>query len=73
MKVSQLLHATDRNEMIVIYDFDKPIDQMTVYQGAVRGIKKDNPINKMHIESVCAADDRILVFATNPRAKGGEE
>lgn len=72
MKVSQLLHAMDKDDLIVIDDYDKPIDKMTLYKGNVRGIKRDNPINKMHIMSVCANDDRILLLAVNPKEKGGE-
>lgn len=62
MKVSQLIHAMDRDDSIVIDDFDAPIDKMNLYSGTVRGIYKDNPINKMHIESICAVDDVILVL-----------
>lgn len=71
MRVSQLIYNMDKDDEIVINDFDKPIDQMTIYQGAVRGIKKDNPINKMHIEFISADNDIISVLATNPRPKGG--
>ena len=62
MKVSQLIHAMDRDDSIVIDDFDAPIDKMNLYSGTVRGIYKDNPINKMHIKSICADDDVILVL-----------
>ena len=72
MKVSQLIHAMDRDDVIVIDDYDKPIDKMTLYDGKVRGIRKDNPINKMHIESICAKDDTIMVLAREQRKKGGE-
>lgn len=70
MRVSQLLHNMDKNDLIVIDDYDKPIDKMTLYKGNVRGIKRDNPINKMHIESICADNDTILVLATHPTEKG---
>lgn len=73
MKVSQLLHAMDKDDLIVIDDYDKPIDKMTLYKGNVRGIKRDNPINKMHIMSVCADDDTILVLAVKQKLKGGAE
>lgn len=53
MKVSQLIHAMDRDDSIV---------KMNLYSGTVRGIYKDNPINKMHIKSICADDDVILVL-----------
>lgn len=72
MRVSQLLHAMDKEEYIEIGDYDEPIEKMTLYRGTVRGIKKDNPINKMHILRICAYDYTILVLAQNPKEKGGE-
>ena len=69
MKVSQLIHDMDKDDEIVIDDYDAPIDNMTIYKGTVRGIKKDNPINKMLIESVCAENDTILVLAVKPRER----
>lgn len=69
MEVSQLIHAMDRDDEIVIDDYDAPFDNMTIYKGAVRGIKKDNPINKMHIERVLAANDTIFVLAVKQRKR----
>ena len=63
MKVSQLIHAMDKDDIIVIDDYNAPIDNMTVYEGTVRGIKRDNPINQMYVSSICAKDDTILVLA----------
>ena len=62
MRVSQLLHVMDKDDDIVVHDYDKPIDQSILYQGTVRGIYKDNPINRMHVLSVCAAEDVISVL-----------
>lgn len=72
MRVSQLLHAMDKDDFIMIDDFDAHIDNMTIYIGTVRGITRDHPINKMHIESICANNDILHVCAKNPRTKGGE-
>ena len=72
MRVSQLIRAMDKNDDIVINDFAKPVDNMTIYEGAVRGIRKDNPINKMHVSCICASNDTICIVAENPREKGGE-
>ncbi len=69
MRVSQLIHAMDKDDEIVIDDYDAPVDKMTIYKGAVRGIKKDNPVNKMHIESVCAENDTILVLVVKQRER----
>ena len=71
MKVSQLIHAMDRDDSIVIDDFDAPIDKMTLYSGTVRGIYKDNPINKMHIKSICADDVVILVLVRTEGKRNG--
>lgn len=62
MRVSQLLRVMDKDDEIVIDDVDLPIDKNTIYQGPVRGIKKDNPINKIHIGAICAANDTIFVL-----------
>lgn len=40
MKVSQLLHAMDKDDFIMIDDFDAHIDNMTIYIGTVRGITR---------------------------------
>ncbi len=65
MKVSQLLHVMDKENEIVVHDYDKPIDQSLLYQGTARGIYKDNPLNRMRVLSVCAVGDVILVLVRN--------
>ena len=79
MKVSQLIHAMDRDDDIIIDKADERIDKMTIYNGTVRGIKKDNPINKMHVQHVFACDNVMVVLAVEQRGafscaheKGGE-
>lgn len=69
MRLSQLIHAMDKDDMIVIDDYNAPIDNMTIYQGTVRGIKRDNPINQMHVSNICAKDDIILVLAEKTRER----
>lgn len=69
MRVSQLIHAMDKDELIVIDDYDAPINKMTIYRGTVRGIKRDDPINKMHVHSICADNDTILVLAAKQRER----
>ena len=49
MRVSQIIHAMDRDDEILIEEANNKIDRMTLYHGEVRGIKKDDPINKMHV------------------------
>lgn len=72
MRVSQLIHAMDKDDLIIICDYNAPIDKMTLYKGTVRGIKRDNPINRMHIECVCADNDKISLLVVEPKEKGGE-
>ena len=62
MKLSQLTKVMDKDEEIFVSDRNAPIDKMLLYSGAVRGIVRDNPINKYHVNSVCADDDTILVL-----------
>ena len=72
MRVSQLIHAMDRDDLIIVNDGNKRISNMEVYNGEVRGIKKDNPINKYHVHHIFADGDTIVVLAEKQRAKGGE-
>ena len=67
MKVSQLLHAMDKDDKIVVDDFDASVENLTVYSGTVRGIKRDDPINRMHVEVISAVDDVIYILARVPR------
>ena len=69
MKVSQLLHVMDKDDPVVIDGYSKPIGQMTVYEGPARGIKRDDPINRMHILSIGAIGDVINILAVEPREK----
>lgn len=71
MKVSQLTHAMDKDDVIVIDDYEAPIDKMTIYEGPVKGIPREDPMNKMHVCGVCACNDKILVLAIKPKKMGG--
>lgn len=62
MKLSQILHAMDRDEEIIVNTSkDVPYTEQNLYTGTVRGIHKDSPLNRAHIRFLMAADDRILV------------
>ena len=63
MRVSQLIHAMDRDDLIIVNDGNKRITNMCVYSGEVRGIKKDDPINRYHIHHIFADGDTIVVLA----------
>lgn len=73
MKVSQLLHAMDREDDIIIENGSERIDRMTIYEGEVRGIKRDDPVNRMHVEHVFACDNVMVVLVNEARAKGSAE
>ena len=62
MKISQLLHVMARDDEVLIEDENAKIDKMTLYHGEVRGIKKDDPINQMHIKHIIADGDTIVVL-----------
>ena len=73
MKISQLTKVMDKDDEIIIDDGNKKIDRNRVYQGTVRGIKLDNPINKMHVVVIYPYDNKLLVSAEHPTEKGGGE
>ena len=70
MKISQLIKLMPKYDEIIIDDENAPVDRMKVYVGTVRGIKRDSPINKMRITSVCADEDRIFVLVSNDERRG---
>ena len=70
MRVSQLLRAMDRDDMIAIDDGDKRISSMRIYNGTVRGIKKDDPINQYHVHHIFADGDVICILAEKQRKEG---
>lgn len=73
MRVSQLIHAMDRDDLIIINDGNKRITNMEVYNGEIRGIKKDNPINRYYVHHIFADGDTIVVLAEEQRRKGAGE
>ncbi len=73
MKISQLLHAMDREDNIIINDEEENIDKNRLYCGNVRGIYRDSPINKYHITKIFAYGDVIVVFAVEPKWKGAKQ
>ena len=62
MKLSQLIHAMDRDETIIVNTCrDVPLPTKNLYTGTVRGIHKDSPLNKGHVKFLMAMDNSILV------------
>lgn len=66
MRLSQLLHVMDRDEDICIDDMGKRIDENRIYAGNVRGIKRDDPINKMHVVCIFPSDNTLNVLVKSP-------
>lgn len=69
MRVSQLIHAMDRDDLIIVNDGNKRIANMQVYRGEVRGIKKDNPINRYYVHNIFADGDTIVVLGEEKRER----
>lgn len=69
MKISQLTRVMDKDDEIIIDDGNKKIDRQRVYQGTVRGIGRDNPINKMHVVVIYPYDNKLLVLAEHLNPK----
>ena len=69
MKISQLTRVMDKDDEIIIDDGNKKIDRQRVYQGTVRGIGRDNPINKMHVVVIYPYDNKLLVLAEYQNTK----
>ena len=73
MKVSQLLYVMERDADVVIDDAEKPIDRNCIYQGAVRGIRKESPINRMHVVAIHSFDEVLWVLVETPKARKSNE
>lgn len=73
MRVSQLLHVMEKYDLIIINDGNKSITSMEVFNGNVREIKKDDPINRYHVHNIFADGNTIVVLAEEQRKKGGGE
>lgn len=61
MKLSQLLKVIDKNDKIIVNAYGQSPLNNSIYEGQVRGIKKENPINKRHVKFVMAFDDKIVI------------
>lgn len=67
MKVSQVLHKMQRLESVHIFDSTKPIDNNTLYEGAVRGIKRDDPVNGKFVTGIWACDYTLVLDVAPPK------
>lgn len=69
MRVSQLLKVMDKEDYVAIFDPNKGIGENRIYDGEVRGVKRDNPINSYHIVKVFAFDDSVIMEAAEPKKR----
>lgn len=62
MKLSQLIYIMDKDDDIIVNTRKNvSIDKKCLYHGTVRGIHKDDPMNKAHVSFLMALDNAILV------------
>ncbi len=62
MRLSQLTRRIDRDDTIMVFEQNAPVDQNLLYEGRVRGIKRDDPINGAFVEGISAQDDCICIL-----------
>lgn len=61
MRVSQVLHAMQKDELVRIFDSTKPIDKDTLYESTVRSIRRDSPLLPLGISMLMADEDIIVI------------
>ena len=63
MKLSQLLKVMDKDDVIIVNkaDHNLGLNDKRLYRGTVKGIYKDNPLNKGHIKYLLPFGNQILV------------
>lgn len=62
MRVSQVLHAMDKDDTVVIVDLRSKVDEGELYCGFPGGIKRDDPLNRMHVDTLAACDGDLVIF-----------
>lgn len=55
MRVSQVLHAMDKDEIVRIFDSTKPIDQCHLYE------HRDSPLLPLGVDMLMADEDVIVI------------
>lgn len=69
MKISQVLHKMQRYEQVHIFDSTKPIDNNTLYEGAVCGVKRDDPLNGKFVTGIWACDNTLVLDVSAPKRR----
>lgn len=73
MRVSQLIHAMDKDEEIKILDEKKGITMNTLYKGGVREIFRDDPVLKYHVSKIFAWNNILVAIVVEPTKKGSDD
>lgn len=68
MKVSQVLHAMGKDATVQIFDSTVPIGKDVLYEGEVRGVKRDSPLNRLHVCTLMAMDYMLVIDVAQERA-----
>lgn len=67
MRLSQLTRRMDKDDEICVMDSEASIDQNLLYEGRVRGIRREDPLNGAFVECICAADSVICVAVSQKK------
>jgi hypothetical protein len=62
MRLSQLIHVMDGDDWIIVNEGGEGITDMEVYNGKVRWIEKDDPINRRRVLNIFADVYMIVVL-----------
>ena len=73
MKISQVLHKMQRADQVHIFDSTVPIDKNTLYEGTVRGIKRDDPLNGRFVTGIWVCNDTLVLDVATPKRRGKNE
>ena len=65
MKLSQLLHVIDKEDIIFVNDFNKQIENCFLYSGKAKDARTDKKVCEMHVLNVTACDEDLLILVIN--------
>ena len=61
MKLSQLLHKVDNEQLFIITEYNAPKPAKILVRGKRQDIKKDNPYNSYHVRAISYYQAYMLV------------
>lgn len=65
MRVSQVLHSMDKDEIVCIIDSARPVDNDVIYSGPVRGVHRDSLLNSLGVDMLFVIDDVFYIDVVN--------